>query len=239
MYNCNDLLSKCVLSLFEGELLGNVDKLYFDKKLKKLQSIELIAENDTRFLLPAKNIYRIGKNAITVKNKQAINLKTDNEAFCACPIGSKAYSINGEYLGTVNEISLTAKLTSEKICLENDVALNVDMLASCGKSTLVFYDKISKPKLSKFHPSKNPNQFKQTDFQTAEILPLPELKAEVSSSAKPNIQNADFLLGRICTKDIYNFNNELLIKAHGTVNKKNLKEINKYGKIRELMLFSK
>ena len=40
-------------------------------------------------------------------------------------------------------------------------------------------------------------------------------------------------------KDIFNFNNELLIKAHSVINKKNLKEINKFGKLRELMLYSK
>ena len=56
---------------------------------------------------------------------------------------------------------------------------------------------------------------------------------------KPTIQNADFLIGRICTKDIFNFNNELLIKEHAVINKKNLKEINKYGKLRELMLYCK
>ena len=59
------------------------------------------------------------------------------------------------------------------------------------------------------------------------------------SAQKPNVQNADFLLGRVCTKDIFNFNNEILIKAHAVITKKNLKEINKFGKLRELMLYSK
>ena len=32
--NLSELLNKSVLSLYEGELIGIVDKLYFDKKLK-------------------------------------------------------------------------------------------------------------------------------------------------------------------------------------------------------------
>ena len=34
MYYCNDFYGLSVLSLYEGELLGVVEKLYFDKKLK-------------------------------------------------------------------------------------------------------------------------------------------------------------------------------------------------------------
>ena len=56
--NLSELLNKSVLSLYEGELIGIVDKLYFDKKLKKLLEIELIGENDTRLKLPTKNILR-------------------------------------------------------------------------------------------------------------------------------------------------------------------------------------
>ena len=36
------------------------------------------------------------------------------------------------------------------------------------------------------------------------------------------MQTTDFLIGRVCVKDIFNFNNELLIKAHGVITKKNL-----------------
>ena len=78
MYYCSDFVSRPVLSLYEGELIGSVDKLLFDKKLKKLLFLELIGENDNRFLLPTKNIYNVGKNAITIKNNTAITLKTDD-----------------------------------------------------------------------------------------------------------------------------------------------------------------
>ncbi|MCQ2564386.1 MAG: PRC-barrel domain-containing protein, partial [Clostridia bacterium] len=109
MYCCNELNSLCVLSLYEGELIGNVNKLYFDKKLRKLISLELIGENDAKFLLPTKNIYHIGKNAITIKNNLAINLKVEESNLCVCPIGAKAYTIRGEYLGVIKEVSLNEK----------------------------------------------------------------------------------------------------------------------------------
>ncbi len=244
MYYCNDLKSLSVLSLYEGELLGVVDKLYFDKKMKKLIALELIGENDSKLILPTKNIYHIGKNAITVKNNQAVEIKVDDCSYSVCPINSKAYSINGEFLGIIKEMSFNDKFITDKISLDNNNLIEISRLASCGKNTVIFYDTISKNvNVKKFTPNKQqPNAFKTTTIQATTILPIEQSNnsiVPVENTEKQPIQTADFLLGRICTKDIYNFNNELLIKAHGIINKKNLKEINKYGKLRELMLYTK
>ncbi len=245
MYYSNELKSLSVLSLYEGELLGVVDKLYFDKKLKRLICLELIGENDTRLILQTKNIYHVGKNAITVKNNQAVSLKVEDIDLSLCPVGSKAYSIKGEYLGIIKEMNLTDKFITEKFSLDNNSTLDVNNLASSGKNTAIFYDKTDKIDISKFTPTKSPKVFKNTVVQTAQIQPIDNETTQnknvvpVENANKPNFQNADFLLGRICSKDIFNFNNELLIKAHAIVNKKSLKEIKKYGKLRELMLYCK
>lgn len=231
-----------VLSLYEGELLGIVDKLYFDKKLKKLIEIELISEDDVRLLLPVKNIYHVGKNAITVKNNQAINIKTELSENVSCPISSKAYSLNGEYLGIIKEISLDDKFRTDKISLDNNSTIAIDRLASCGKNTVIFYENNSTVNIKRFTPVKTPKEFKTNFVQITKTLPIPEEKYEnivpIDSAQRQN-QTEEFLIGRTCTKDIYNFNNELLIKSNSQINKKNLKEIKKFGKLRELMLYCK
>ena len=246
MYYCNEFLSLNVLSLYEGELIGVVDKLYFDKKMRKLIQLELIGDNDTRLILPTKNIYHIGKNAITVKNNQAVSLKVEESEYCLCPINSKAYTIKGEYLGIVREICINEKFLTEKFSLDNNQTISIKSLASCGKNTIIFYDENDKVNVNKFIPNNMPKLFKTEIGQPAKILPIKDEEEKEKKNVvaledikKPTIQNADFLIGRICTKDIFNFNNELLIKEHAVINKKNLKEINKYGKLRELMLYCK
>ena len=269
MYYCNDFYGLNVLSLYEGELLGVVDKLYFDKKLKKLVEIELVGEEGNKLILPTKNIYHIGKNAITVKNNQAVSLKMDTTNYCPCPINSKAYTIKGEYLGVVKVISLNEKFMCEKFSLDNDKTFDVAFLASSGKNTTIFYTPNDTINVKKFTPQKSPKIFKSKSPQVARIMPtlnpaqasqnlnpnstnlnansgtpLQDEGLSVNSNAvevefKPNLQTADFLIGRVCTKDILNFNNEVLIKAQTIITKKNLKEINRFGKIRELMLYSK
>jgi len=240
MYYCNDFNSLSVLSLYEGELLGKVDKLFFDKKMKKLCEIELVGCDGAKLILPTKNIYHVGKNAITVKNNDAVILKESGSEFYSAPIALKVYSITGEFLGVVQEITINEKYLTEKISLDNGVILDVKDIASCGKNTMIFYNSNNKVKIDKFEP-KQPKVFKsKKDISIAQVLPTNEVEDKETVKVKqPLIQNSNFLLGRVCTKDIFNFNNELLIKAHTVVNKKNLKEVNKFGKLRELMLYLK
>ncbi len=232
MLYCKDLSSLVILSLYEGEMLGVVDKLFFDKKLKKLNEIEVIAENGLKLILPTKNIYRVGKHAITVKNNQAVEMRNANEELCVAPIFSKAYNINGEFLGVVHEIGFNDKFVTQGITLENGNLLPIEDVATCGKNTIIFNEQSKKTNAKNFVPKilKSRKTTKSDSFEKV---------VGVTNNKKAVVQDMSFLIGRICTKNIYNFNNEILIKAQGVVNKKNLKEINKFGKLKELMLYLK
>lgn len=241
MYCCKDLFELSVLSLYEGDLLGKVDKLYFDKKLKKLVELELVGLEGARLSLPTKNIYRVGKNAITVKNNQMIAIKERAQDLVVAPMESKVYSISGEFLGVVKDLCLNEKFITEKLTLEKDIVLNVSDLLSCGKNTVIFNTKDKKISAKNFVPINEPKTFKVEIDQHIKTLPIEtDNKQIVPVENKPtNIQNTDFLVGRICVKNIFNFNNELLVKEKTVITKKILKEICKYGKLRELMLYIK
>ena len=240
MYNCKDIQSLNVLSLYEGELLGVVDKLFFDKKFKKLVELEIIGEDGVKLSLPTKNIYHIGKNAITIRNNQCVEIKTDSNTLFQSPINLKAYSIKGEFLGIIKEVCFNEKYLTTSIELENNQALNPNFIASCSKNTMIFYNKEKLVDVKNFKPNKKlkiqPN--KEENVQESEQENI-ETKITTEQTKQKTSLSTDYLIGRICTKDIFNFNNEVLIKAHSVVNKKNLKEIIKFGKVRELMLFSK
>lgn len=249
MYCCKDFSSISVLSLYEGELLGVVDKLFFDKNLKKLIEIELVGEDGVKLSLPTKNIYHVGKNAITVRNNQAVNIKTNTTTLCANPTESKAYTIKGEFIGIIKEVYFNDKYLTQKIELENGNFLETNLVASCGKNTTIFYEKDHNVDVKKFIPNKK-QKSSNIAYKQAEIEIEKEIintKTEIENKEVENenkkekniVKVSDFLIGRTCTKDIFNFNNEILIKAHSIINKKNLKEISKFGKLRELMLFSK
>lgn len=240
MYYSNELISLSVLALYEGELIGTVDKLYFDNKLKKLINVEIISDNDTRYVLLAKNIYNVGKNAIIVKNKQMVSLKVEDTDLIPCPIGAKAYSIKGAYLGIVNEVVLDDKFTTEKLTLDNANILTITNLASIGKNTIIFSDNNQKVEIKKFKSKPTPKIFKDIKPQIVSIQPVQtEHPVQIVSPPTNEQTNPNFLIGRICTKDIYNFNNELMVKKATKINKKHLKDASRYGKLREIMLYSR
>lgn len=234
MYRYKEIISKPVLSLYEGELLGVVDKLLFDKKLKKLVELTLVGEDGLKFILPTKNIYRIGKNAITIRNNQCVELQTDNSNLITAPIKSKAYSIQGEFLGVIEDVYINEKFLTTQIELENKTVISTNMVASSSKNTIIFFNKNDNINIKQFLPHKTEENKTNLNINISTKL------EEQQNKHKQKLNfSSDFLVGRICTKDIFNFNNEILIKAHSVITKKNIKELIKFGKIRELMLFSK
>lgn len=237
MYCCKDLKKQVVLSVFEGEVLGFVDKLLFDHKLKKLCALEIISSEGLRLLLPVKNIYKIGKNAITVKNNQMVEVCLEKSIYCAVPIGAKVFSIEGEFKGVVQDVMINEKFSTHKIILDNGQFLDVNMITTIGNNVVIFSNSKQTSKI--FSPIKTPKTFKQEISQNVKTLPQAESDKIEKGNTDAVLKNTNVLIGRICKKDIFNFNNELLIKANGVVNKKNLKEINKFNKLRELMLFLK
>lgn len=245
MYSCKDFNSISVLSLYEGELLGVVDKLFFDKNLKKLVELELIGQDGVKLNLPTKNIYHVGKNAITVRNNQAVNIKTESTNLCLNPTDCKAYTIKGEFIGIIKEVHFNEKYLTEKIELENGNYLEPKLVASCGKNTTIFYEKDKIVDVKKFIPHKKQKTEKlvtkdeEDNQENAKVEIDKTTTSNEEKKEKTVVQLSDFLVGRTCTKDILNFNNEILIKAQTVINKKTLKEISKFGKLRELMLFSK
>ena len=235
---CKDFQGLSVLSLYEGELLGVVDKLFFDSKLKKLKELELVGENGVKLFMTTKNIYRVGKNAITVKNNQAVKLNYIEEDSCIAPIKVKAYSIMGEFFGVVDEIIINENYQTENILLENSKLIDVKDLVTFGKSAVIVNNN-QKINTKKFFP-KQPKLVKQKEVKIVKTLPIVNNIESQQNDVKKDLSiGTNFLIGRVCLKDIFNFNNELLIKAQGVVNKKNLKEINRFGKLRELMLYLK
>ena len=165
MYYCKNMETLTILSLFEGELVGKINKLFFDKKLKKLCEIEVAGEDGVKMILPTKNIYNVGKNALTIKNNQAIILRNSADNNLVCPTGAKAYSISGEFLGVVDDVVLTSKFSTEKILLDNGAFLDVKFVASCGRNTIVFNNMGEKFNLKNFMPETQPKNYKQEDVE--------------------------------------------------------------------------
>ena len=115
-----------------------------------------------------------------------------------------------------------------KIYLDNDRIELAENVTSCGRSTIIFSN--NQVKIKSFGPI-IPKIEKEV-----EILPIKNPN-RVETKAKVFDVN-EVLLGRKCLKDIVNFNNEFIVKANSTITKRHIQQAKKYGKLKELMLFS-
>lgn len=170
------LLSKNVLSLFNGSNEGVVIAGYFDEKLKKLNYIGISSQDDNtladEYVLNVKNIYSIGQDAITIKNNSLLDLKDTLIIDDYTPINSFAYLTNGTFIGKVNDVTLDNKFNIESYTIEN-TEISSSKVASHSKGTIIFYDENFNVKIEKFKPSskiklaengKNTNNLPKTIF---------------------------------------------------------------------------
>ncbi|MDD4350873.1 MAG: hypothetical protein PHP83_01650 [Clostridia bacterium] len=252
--NIKDILNKPVLSLYEGELIGIIDTIWFDKKLKNLVAIELVSEDNLRFVVHTKNIYHVGKNAVTIKNTDHADLKENLEPFdyVKNPIGNKVYTINGELKGVIHNIELNDKFLITKVNLDKDIEIDLAKIANCSKNTILIYDENTTINVNKFKFLAKPKKMKtkkdinvttlpiisepeQADDEERKhiVLPIPTLTNE-----QKIVNNTSFILGRKVNKDIFGLNNDIIVKKNTKITQQIIKNASRFGKLKELMIFS-
>lgn len=266
MYNTKNLIGLPVLSLYEGELVGNISNVFFDKKLRKVMFFQ-VEDQDIKYSLATKNIYKIGKNAITIKNNACLTLQLDNDivATIPAPYESKTYTIQGEFLGKIDQITFNEKYIVDTILLDNQKVLDCSNLASCSKNTILVYDQSTHINVSKFKNRALPKLFRTKNTQKVTTQPQNDKDFNIEPSTDNQLDLADglptveeknfeihnislptaitnyptFLIGRVVVQDIMLDDKKSLIKANSTITDRTLTLALANNKIRELMLFSR
>lgn len=230
----SELLQKPILSLYEGELLGNIDKVFFDKSKRKITALEILNEEGLSYCLHPKHIYTLGKNAITIKNKQnlTLSLNEDTSTKNILPMNVKVYSLQGEYLGVVQDYSLNEKFDLENIILDNQKLIPISEIASCSSTSMVvyYYDEHINIKAFRYKI-----QHKQAENNKVKVLP----KLFTSFNKIATSQKTNFIVGRICTKDILDNQRNVIIKQNSTITEQTIALASGKNKLQELIKYSK
>ena len=233
----SELLQKPILSLYEGELIGSIKKVFFDKSKNKIKSFEILNEEDISYCLYPKHIYTIGKHAITIKNKQNLILSLNENSGNAIllPIDVKVYSLQGEYLGIAKDYSLNEKYIIENIVLDTQHLIPINDVASCSNNSVVVYYSQDHVNIKSFR-----YRIKNKSEQHDKVKVLPKLFSSFNKIA-PNPSNGkeNFIVGRVCTKDIFDNQQNIIIKQNSTITEQILAVASNKNKLQELMKYSK
>ena len=235
MYNILNLLNKPVLALYEGEIVGQVQDFIFDRKLHRLELIQISGEDSTCYIAPSA-IYNVGKNAITIKNKTQIKSQETEDGLFHSMIGARAFTIEGEYIGKLQDIELANNRgTVKEFVFSEQIKLPANRLASASQNSIVFTSENSKIKISRFKFVKRKPKAEKPTTLPANQLDLQLTPVSVNTN---NMQHGiSFIVGKICTKDIFGINEETIIKKGARINSSLIEAAIKFGKLKELMLY--
>jgi len=267
MFKLTELFSKPLISIFDGSFEGVIKNVFFDKTLYKLNYLEFFNDDDEIIedkIINVKDIYNMGDNAISIKNKDCVELKINNEAKCFNnnPINSEVYNANGNYIGKICEVLLNENFEVIELILNNSLQLKSNEILSSG-SNLVIIQAENKVKIANFKTKKIKNNKSTDNTQIVEILnsnnsiiqeKLAQRKINQSKvEFKPILffdkkQNAQlpqkitsqisFLIGRKTNKSIYSSNQVLIAKKNELITDETILNAKKYNKLKDLITFS-
>ncbi len=229
-----ELLQKPILSLYDGEILGNVSKVYFCKQNNKIKFFEIINSEDIAYYIQPKNIYSFGKHAITIKNKQNLELNFNQINDCILPIDVKVFSLQGEYIGLVADYVINEKYIIESLILDSQQLINIKYLASCSKTSIVVYDSDEHVNINSFR-----YRIKNKPINTTKVKILPKLFTQFNKISQVNNAKNNFMVGRICAQDIFDNNKNLIVKQNSTITEHILALATSKNKLNDLIKFSK
>lgn len=237
MWKVSNIISSFVVSVFNGQIEGVVSNILFNEK--KHAKYLIISQNDEQFLvLNTSDIYKLGDGAVIIKNSDCLNLMSNMELEIKnyfSPINSIIVSVEGNFLGYVTDIELDEKfnILSFESSTKNNV--NLSTVINISESVIITSNNtLKKPKLSGFKPKYTIEKLAENSTQqTVEILTN-------SGAILPNrtVANYNFLINRKVSKNIVNFNGEIIIKENQIINSKVLDIARINGKIRELTKYS-
>lgn len=234
MSKVSNIISSYVVSVYNGQIEGIVNNILFNNK--KQAKYLVISQNDEQFLvLETKDIYKTGEGAVIVKNSDVLSLMESSELKmkeCFSPINSIVVSIDGNYIGHVSDIELDNKYNIKNFIVDGQV-FDLNKVINISESAIIINTLDIKTSLSKF-------KSKTKIVMGNERITNQTVSVMSSQTILPNrtMLNYNFLIGRKVSKDILNFNGEIIIKENQTVNSKVLDIARINGKLRELIKVS-
>lgn len=235
-----ELLGKPVISIYDGKIEGYVNNVAFDKKLNKLKGIQFFNDDTQEELFTfTTNIYKVGEDAITIKNSADMLLANTLNIDNINPINFEVFSIYGKLISKLTDVEIDNFYKVNSIVLQNNDILKPADILNLGNNVMLIKDTSKNIKLCNFKKQTKiiPNSKNNILVEIQQDLPL--LNTVVNPiPTKLTTNNYSFLIGRKVDKNIYADNKELIIKKQSKITNTVIDIACKYGKLKDLTISS-
>ena len=159
MRRLTELVSKPVISLYEGKTEGTIKNVIFSKALKSIKWLVLFDDKDMleQKYISVKEIFNIGDTAVVIKNSQNIipniaqvDSKQNN------PINCSVYTVTGDFVNTVCDVILDENFNTLSLELKNGAQIEKEKLVVTGQDAVILQDENNPIHINSFRQKKIP-----------------------------------------------------------------------------------
>ncbi len=233
MEKASDYISKKVISIENGCVVGYVLDIIYDDDFKKIEKFVIVDdESEKTFSIIYDDIKSKNNECLMIENNNLLQLYF-SENF-SNPIGKSVFNKEGLFLGNVEDVLFCGKLI--KKIITNKCEIPVKFIFKVGKDCII-YGKRSKNTIRYDFKSKNnlPKVFIE-QINNNNFYDLNKSK-EIEKPIKL-IANEKILIGREAKADIFGYNNEIIIKKYEKITQNVIYKAKIHNKLNLLFFYS-
>ncbi len=197
----SSFIGKKVVLIYEGK----VDSYVLDVVIKNKSMSQLLLadiEEETKKVVNKKDIYKIGEDAILIRNANKI---TQSEPYIKETfIGKSVFDIEGNFLQTVKDIEFDEKFKIIYLATENAQFTLENIISN---ESAIIIDKNSKHKKHHFKPK----------VPQIPLSPTSQVVNILETKIPPRISSKNNLIGRKLLKDLVGYNDTLIARKNSII----------------------
>ncbi len=243
MEKLSSLISKKIISLQEGELVGYCINALFNEDLKSLEGLIIVdEESEEMFLLKYKDIKSKSDECIMIDSSKVLDIFIEEDTYN--PIGKVVYDTNGVNLGKVKDILLQGKIVRR--VMTDKCEFFWKNIKKTGKNYVIYgtKEKKSSNKSFKENIKLNKNNMQKvsiSQLQNKNIIQINNQNLKDKKINKPYriLANQNSILGRTMQEDLYGYNHEIIARKYDIINQNIINRAKNHNKLNFLIYYSK
>lgn len=222
--NLTNIIGKQVFALYEGEIVGTICDVVFNRDLTKVSALKMFDQDENEYEIKFSSIKALNDCVILAnKDKLLAYFEKANKT----PMFKQTITENANTLGKIWDCDITEKGAIAGFITDKNEILEPKNIYL--RKNFVYY---SKTKLlnKNIHPKKN-----VANLENIKVNILPFDNKNTDNFVPSKLQfNTDTILGKVAKDTLFGVNNEIIIKANQIISEKTIEDATRHNRLNQL-----
>lgn len=222
--NLTNIIGKQVFALYEGEIIGTVCDVVFNRDLTKVSALKMFDQDENEYEIKFSMVKALNDCVIIANRDKLLTYFDKNNK---SPMFKPAITEKATRLGKICDCDLTEKGAIKGFITDNNEILEPKYIYL--RKNFVYY---SKTKLlnRNIYPKKNVASLENIKVN---ILPFDNKNTDNFVPSKLQF-NTDTILGKVAKDTLFGVNNEIIIKANQIISEKTIEDASRHNRLNQL-----